>query len=134
MNTSNTNPYDPPSGSSSSGSGVPTARWPSKASPAYAVGLFFSGALLSLPPVPLFFWVADGEPFFGPAYTKDLTLVAFAALTGLAWAVWAGVIVVSVSRRKIGLAWLLAILYAALVGSLSFLTVYLYGSDRNWFG
>ena len=107
----------------------------------YVGGLITSAVLLSLPPVPLFFWVADAEPFVGPATIKELTLVSFAALTGLAWAIWAGVVVLGAVRQKNG-SWYfaslyaVAILYAVIAGGLSFFTVYCYFFffDAGWIG
>ena len=57
----------------------------SRASTTLGFLLTFSGVVLALPPLPLFFCVADGEPFVGPTNYSDLSLVTFSGCVGIAW-------------------------------------------------
>jgi len=89
--------------------------------------------LLSIPPLPLFFWVADGEPFFGPPRYEDLILVSASAFVGFTWSVLVAVVLFNMIRRRLGKGWLFYSIYAILPGGISILVVYLYGSDQAWF-
>ena len=132
-NITNPNPYRPPAEASSPASQDHRPLDDAKRIKFFELALIVSGILLSLPPLPLLFWVADGEPFFGPARSKDLLLIGFSSLIGISWVFWAGTVALGVIRKKIGMRWLLSTLYAAIAGGIAFLVVFLYGCDQKWF-
>ena len=95
--------------------------------------LTVSGVVLAMPPIPLFFWVADGEPFVGPVNYYDLTLVAITGCVGVAWGIWAFVANLGIRRRSQPSSWTRALLGAIILGGISLFVVYCYGVDRGWF-
>ena len=95
--------------------------------------LTFSGVVLALPPLPLFFWVADGEPFVGPTNYYDLSLVTFSGCVGVAWGIWASITILGIRRRWLPSVWFWTLLGAVVFGGISLFVVYCYGVDRGWF-
>jgi hypothetical protein len=89
--------------------------------------------LLALPPLPLFIWVAEGEPFFGPIRMADLFWVVFSGAIGFYWLVWIFIVSYAIWRKLLSRRWLSVIPASIIAGSVSFLVVYLYGVDRSWF-
>ena len=95
--------------------------------------LIVTGLLLALPPLPLFLWVAEEEPFFGPSRMADLFWVVFSGAIGFCWVVWTIIVSIGVWNKWLSRRWLSVIPASIIAGSVSFLVVYLYGVDRSWF-
>ena len=118
---------------SPAGSGFGTAVVGSRDTKALRFLLLFSGVMLALPPLPLFFWVADGEPFVGPTDYFDLSLVATSGCVGVAWVAWSSVLVLGICRKRLPVTWIWTLLGSFVFGGISFVVVYCYGVDRGWF-
>ena len=99
----------------------------------FAPMLALSAIVLLLPPFPLFFWVADGEPFVGPAQSDDLALVGLSGFVSMMWLAWSALLVYGVVRRWISRSSLALLLLPCFAGGISLLVVYLYGYDQRWF-
>ena len=102
--------------------------------PRYISFLFISGILLSLPPIPLFLWLAENEPFLSTTRPSDLALVGIAGLVAMLWMLWAAVLIIGMTQRWVvrSAAWYL--LVPCIAGWISFYVVYDFGCDQGWFG
>ena len=122
------NPYEPKSlvDDASVSNRISRPRW-------FVFTLIVSACVLAIPPLPLFFWVADGEPFFGPAATEDLTLVAFSGTVSVLWLVWSTLLIYGVLRQWLSSGNLWWLVLSCIGAGISILVVYLYGYDQRWF-
>ena len=95
--------------------------------------LFYSAVCLSFPPIPLFCWVIEEEPFVGPPSRFEWTCVAIAVGTFLFWIGWAILLVrgILINLFPSHAIWFLSI--PCIAGGISLLVVYLFGFDQQWF-
>ncbi|TWU43574.1 hypothetical protein Poly51_63340 [Rubripirellula tenax] len=122
------NPYSSPNCETASrGDTIPT--WPR-----YISFLVTSGIVLSLPPIPLFLWLAENEPFHGSARPWHLAFVGIAGIVAVFWFIWAVALVIGIAQRWVAgnAAWYL--LLASVAGWISISVVYDFGYDQGWFG
>ena len=99
----------------------------------FVPAMAITAVALSLPPLPLFFWVADGEPFVGPPQSADVFKVAISGAVAFAWVIWSAALCFGVWRYWLlprNLAW---ITLPLLAGGISVVVVFLYGFDQGWF-
>ena len=132
LNILNTNPYDPPNGSSQTQTDSAIDRSLSRRNRVFKLWLILSGALLSVPPIPLAYWLSNSALSEGSPLIQDL-LFAASLTTGLAWAIWAGSVVLGVLSRQIGYVWLVTILYASIASGTSILGAYCYLTAQSFF-
>ncbi|MEM6331668.1 MAG: hypothetical protein AAF790_15665 [Planctomycetota bacterium] len=81
------------------------------------------------PPLLLFSWVFDGEPFV--AWNEaDIGCCVFAGYIGAGWVAWGFVFCRLVATGRLPLPWLLLLLLPMFFGGVAFLSGYLYLCDR----
>lgn len=93
--------------------------------------LWIFGLAGAIPPLPLFYWVYDGEPFVGPWFFRDVMYCALSAAVALGWLFWILLHAFAVYRgwnQKIAVVlWVIPILFSPLC----LWVCYLYLHDRR---
>ena len=119
-----TNPYDPPTAETARSEDARPKKWAIRY-------LWIFGVAGVLPPLPLFYWVFDGEPFVGPWYVRDVVFCSLSAVVSVGWFIWLVIHVVAIWKGWIHkmtvVLWAIPILF----GPLCLLVCYLYLHDRR---
>lgn len=122
------NPYTSPNCETASlGEAIP--GWPR-----YISFLIISGIVLSLPPIPLFLWLAENEPFLSTAGPSHLAFVGIAGLVAMLWMLWAAVLIFGITQRWVARNAARYLLLPCIAGWMSIYVVYEFGCDQGWFG
>ncbi len=93
--------------------------------------LWIFGVAGVLPPLPLFYWVYDGEPFVGPWYFRDVVFCILSAAVSVGWFLW--LVIHAVAIWKGWVHKMAVVLWAipTLFSPLCLLVCYLYLHDRR---
>ncbi|MEO1527135.1 MAG: hypothetical protein AAFX06_16975 [Planctomycetota bacterium] len=117
------NPYRPPVNPLETSSTTPVERrW-------LRPVVLLSAVALSIPPIPLFGWVAEDEPFLAhdPA---DVRRAALSLMVGSLWVLWGMFLIYAVARRWMPWRALLFLLLPLVFGGISFFVAIAYWGDR----
>lgn len=121
-----TNPYTPPTAGGAAIEDPRLKMWAIRY-------LWIFGLVGSLPPLPLFYWVYDGEPFVGPLYFRDVVLCILSAAVAAGWLVWFTIHATAIWKGWIpkiaALLWGIPVSWS----TLCLLVCYLYLHDRRVF-